>query len=67
MGDADLKPYSVERAKQGRAKCKKCKNACEVCKIIEISQNYEIQYIFFRKENSGLPKFFLIHTLAMVP
>lgn len=35
MSDADLKPYSVERAKQGRAKCKKCKNPCEVCLIIK--------------------------------
>lgn len=26
----EVKPFAVERAKQGRAKCAKCKNQCEV-------------------------------------
>lgn len=25
-----FKPFAVEKAKQGRAKCHKCKNQCEV-------------------------------------
>lgn len=34
MSDDDLKPFSIDRAKQGRAKCKKCKNPCEVNNFI---------------------------------
>jgi hypothetical protein len=26
----DVKPFAIERAKQGRAKCQKCKQTCEV-------------------------------------
>lgn len=32
MSENDLKLFAVDRAKQGRAKCKKCKNPCEVSK-----------------------------------
>lgn len=28
--ETEVKPFEIERAKQGRAKCHKCKSQCEV-------------------------------------
>jgi hypothetical protein len=30
-----VKPFAIERAKQGRAKCQKCKSTCEVRQIYD--------------------------------
>lgn len=27
---SEIKPFCIERAKQGRANCKKCKSSCQV-------------------------------------
>lgn len=31
----EVKPFLVERAKQGRAKCTKCKSQCEVRRFLD--------------------------------
>lgn len=51
MSDDDLKPFSIDRAKQGRAKCKKCKNPCEVNNFITFVNKKNQIKINFRKES----------------
>lgn len=53
MSDDDTKPFSIDRAKQGRAKCKKCKNPCEVSNFINfvIFMNHREKFNNYRKES----------------
>lgn len=51
--EAEVKPFEIERAKQGRAKCKKCNSQCEV----NIIKNCEIRVLFIQVLNSRLESY----------
>jgi hypothetical protein len=49
----DVKPFAVERAKQGRAKCQKCKNPCEVIiKFKYMIKVFNLKYLIFSEQRT---------------
>jgi hypothetical protein len=69
--ESDVKPFAIEKAKQGRASCKKCKTQCEVILISFFHEIYRKMFLsislilFSRAENFASPK--SIPTIHSVP